>query len=118
MTDEQIIDGLRCCQDSLCTICPNENCTDDLFGLAIDLINRQKAEIERLNVEIKAMRGAANSYKLEYKRLLRKLQQEKSETIKEVADKINVLLARYSHLHNIEKDFRLLAKEMTDGETK
>ena len=31
---------------------------------ALDLINRQKAEIENLKLELKAMRGAANSYKM------------------------------------------------------
>ena len=35
----------------------------------LDLINRQKAEIERLETELKAMRGAANSYKAEVERL-------------------------------------------------
>jgi uncharacterized coiled-coil DUF342 family protein len=35
----------------------------------IALINRQKAEIERLETELKAMRGAANSYKAEVERL-------------------------------------------------
>ncbi len=32
-------------------------------------INRQKAEIERLNVELQSMRNAANSYKMELERL-------------------------------------------------
>ena len=36
---------------------------------ALDLINHQKAEIERLEIELKAMRGAANSYKAEVERL-------------------------------------------------
>lgn len=34
-----------------------------------DLIKRQKAEIERLEIELQAMRGAANSYKAEVERL-------------------------------------------------
>lgn len=33
------------------------------------LIKRQKSEIEKLDVELKAMRGAANSYKAEVERL-------------------------------------------------
>ena len=35
----------------------------------LDLINRLKAENEKLNIELKAMRGAANSYKAEVERL-------------------------------------------------
>ena len=42
---------------------------DDFSRETLDLIKRQKAEIERLNVELKAMRGSANSYKLENERL-------------------------------------------------
>lgn len=58
---------------------------DNFSKETLDLINRQRAENERLNVELKAMRGAANSYKLEYNRLLQKLQQAKSKAIKEFA---------------------------------
>lgn len=32
----------------------------------LDLINRQQAEIEKLNVELVGMRGACNSYKMHY----------------------------------------------------
>jgi hypothetical protein len=37
-----------------------------LFENALDLINRQKAEIEKLNVELVGMRGACESYKMHY----------------------------------------------------
>lgn len=36
---------------------------------ALDLINRQRAEINILNFELKAMRGEANGYKAELKKL-------------------------------------------------
>ena len=52
------------------------------------VINSQKAEIESFNVELNAMRGAANSYKLENERLLQKLQQAKSEAIKDFAERL------------------------------
>ena len=55
---------------------------------ALDLINRKDTQIKELEVELKAMRGAANSYKLENERLLQKLQQAKSEAKKEFAEKI------------------------------
>ena len=89
--------------------CLTEDDVSIIFKDAFDLINRQKkkikefdrriviqrnmivyqkAEIERLNVELKAMRGAANSYKLEIERLLQKLQQAKSEAIKDFAERL------------------------------
>ena len=54
MTDEQIIKGLEYKINVLCDTCDikdKECCTTCVFGLAkatLDLINRQKAEIERL----------------------------------------------------------------------
>jgi archaellum component FlaC len=35
----------------------------------MDVLNSQKAEIENLNIALKAMRGTANTYKRECKRL-------------------------------------------------
>lgn len=75
-TDEEIIKALECCCTSTgacennCPMCDLENCNDVLMAdYVFDLINRQKAENERLNIELKAMRGAANSYKAENERL-------------------------------------------------
>lgn len=59
MKDEQIIKALDCCHSELgnmCSICPlfdpdNDYCEDDLHKNALNLINRQKAEIERLKKE-------------------------------------------------------------------
>ena len=58
MTDEQIIKALECCCDIIgnrCSECPsylqkkdNDFCQEDLHNFALKLINRQKAEIERL----------------------------------------------------------------------
>ena len=56
MTDAEIIKALECCYDldssAICHQCPlyqTENCRDGYLGLqALHLINRQKAEIERL----------------------------------------------------------------------
>lgn len=66
-TDEEIIKALECCiksetlEDCLKSKCP--------FSKECDLINRQKAEYENLDTKLKAMRGAANSYKAENERL-------------------------------------------------
>ena len=56
MTDEQIIKALKCCGGSNCHECPIEGCTDDIFGNALDLINRLQAENEQGKEE-------ANKYK-------------------------------------------------------
>lgn len=59
MTDNEIIKALECCKRSvgaiLCTSncpmyseCDSEDPMEDICGLALDLINRQKAEIEEL----------------------------------------------------------------------
>lgn len=55
MTDEQIIKALRCCGMRDCGKCPyvgfKEEC-GNLSILALDLIDRQKEEIERLKKNI------------------------------------------------------------------
>ena len=52
LTDSEIVKALECCSGKGdCRSCPyknRENCTQDLKLETADLINRQKAEIERL----------------------------------------------------------------------
>lgn len=93
MKDNEIIKALECCgKESDCEKCPyfknkHHLCGESFNKDVLDLINRQKAEIEaliagqetlqkyrdneinRLEIELKAMRGAANSYKAEVERL-------------------------------------------------
>lgn len=78
MTDNEIIRALECCIKGKCITknCPlkgtediSSRCVSKLMQYALDLINRQQADNEKLNVELKAMRGAANSYKAEIERL-------------------------------------------------
>ena len=81
MTDNEIIKALDCCSNRHktchdCVFCEDNdlvsdigNCVRRLKIQALDLINRQKAEIENLNIELSAMRGAAYSYKAEAERL-------------------------------------------------
>lgn len=65
MTDSEIVKALECCVCadgvSSCGDCPRldasfgantAQCTEGLIGDALDLINRQQAEIERLNKEV------------------------------------------------------------------
>ena len=66
LTDEQIIKALECCFDRgfselECDKCPfytaTTKCTEDLKQAILDLINRQKAEIERLQAEVKKLKN-------------------------------------------------------------
>ena len=80
MTDNEIISCLRNCNAGDCENCKALNVCDATFSFhkeALDLINRQKEEIDRLNIELQSMRSAANSYKMHY-------ETAKSEAIKEV----------------------------------
>lgn len=60
MTDNEIIKALECCSHRIgnlqCEHCPAysiaQMCIEDLMSDALDLINRQKAEIERLEQNI------------------------------------------------------------------
>lgn len=61
-----------------------------------NLINRQQAEIERLNIELKTMRGAANSWKAEVQKICKKefdnieidIEAVKSEAVREFAERL------------------------------
>ena len=89
LTDNEIIKALECCSKPVgenCQECPlhlTDCLSVDIDGLALDLINRlqaenekwqggymtQKQEIANLEIELKAMQGAANSYKAANERL-------------------------------------------------
>lgn len=98
MTDEQIIKALRCCGMRDCGKCPYVGFTKEcsnLSILALDLIDRLKAKIER------------------------EINQIKSEAIKEFAER----LKRYSFVDNLSlngketvyvEDIDNLVKEMTE----
>ena len=67
MTDNEIIKALECCTDdsngvTRCERCPYQTtdldyCIDDLLEQALDLINRQQAEIERLQGRLAELEG-------------------------------------------------------------
>ena len=56
MTDNEITKALECCINDDCDNCPDTfgNCEHNAMRNALDLINRQKAEIERLNEQLGA----------------------------------------------------------------
>lgn len=73
MTEKEIIQALKhCYEHKSCNDCVGclgeEECilNVDPAGDIYPIINRQQAEIEKLNVELVGMRGACNSYKMHY----------------------------------------------------
>lgn len=87
MTDNEIIKALECCNgwDGRCLNCPlnreGTNCKEKLNSYAFDLINRQKAEIERLKEYNETLLTANVD-------LWSEILDIKSEAIKEVAEKL------------------------------
>ena len=85
MTDEQIIKALKICfEDEECTGCPLENNENEcekfnVWEQAFDLINRQKAEIERLKTENKDISEQFRILDVECERLEKANENQKAE---------------------------------------
>ena len=89
----------------------NSNLTSDLTSLQNDLTSAkaevekrqggyvtQKQEIANLEIEFKAMREAANSYKAEIERLLQKLQYPQDDTVQLMSEENIVHCKECKHL--------------------
>lgn len=115
MTDEQIIKALECCHSELgnmCSICPlfdldNDYCEDELHKNTLNLIDRQKAEIEELKDIIAKV--PTNAYDLQVEASEKLENQIKSEAIKEFAER----LKGYPIVEEV-RDIDNLVKEMTE----
>lgn len=127
MKDEQIIKALECCatdDGNDCFQCPycniffesgNGGCVNRCRKDALDLINRQTAENERLKERISYLEESIDCSRKEYNRLL---QQTQSEAIKEFAERLKRKIW-YSDLCNLERTttpeiITNLVKEMTE----
>ncbi|MBQ8396686.1 MAG: hypothetical protein IJX53_00630 [Clostridia bacterium] len=124
MTDNEIIKALEYCSvlgndrcDANCTMFYNgittkSACMKKLHELSLDLINRQKAEIERLTINM-------NAFGLGMKREKERADTARAEAIKEFAERLESNFgygwvlgsAVKTHIDN-------LAKEMTEETTK
>ena len=118
MTDDEIIKALECCGnivDSTCKECAyhetyNASCVVRLMRNALDLINRQKAEILELQKRIINWRTD-----MDYRP-----DEIKSEAIKEFAERLKEKLQWDVEFDNklvFESDIDNLVKEMTEVET-
>ena len=77
--------GTDCCK---CDLLMNEKDIISAYERAIansDLINRQKTEIEELQIENKSLRSAANCYKLHYNEVRTEAYREFAERLKDGA---------------------------------
>ena len=84
--------------------------------LLFDVSERQRNEIENLNIELQAMRGAANSYKLAMKKLISGLDVNAVHTIK--VDVLNDFVEKFKQKYFFadETDIKNLVKEMVEGD--
>jgi hypothetical protein len=116
----------------------NTKLTPEEAKTLLTLINRQKAQIDELKVELDAMRGAANSYKMHYEETERKykiavaereanvegfietLKTIKAETIKEFAERLKSDFGRIPQHQftrsQIEWSINTFVKEMTEDQ--
>lgn len=116
MTDNEIIKALDSVGTATGVILGHHSGQADIiadrFRELIDENNRQKAEIERLNIELQSMRSAANSYKMHH-------ETAKSEAIKEFAERLK---RRYESVDGqyidrvLNTEIDNLVKEMTEVE--
>lgn len=97
MTDNEIKKALEQCGVSNCLGCPcntcDENCLDLLTPAALDLINRQQAEIERLKAMVDAELDTIHDLGDDYERVLEEecelIQKTRMEAIEEFLDKFD-----------------------------
>lgn len=111
LTDEEILKRLERCVKR-----GNRNYDTDIV---LDLIVRQKTEIEELRERISYLEKSIDCSRKEYNRLLQKLQHAKSEAIKDFAERLKTNLqwdCEFSNKLIFENDIDILVKEMTGQE--
>lgn len=94
MTDNEIIKALECCpKHTECGKCPLLNTTDCIVVSqhgALNLINRQKAEIERITEKYNCQQTVYADLSKIIKEQAEQLKKAKSEAIKEFSEKLKV----------------------------
>ena len=126
-TDEEVIKALKCCLNSRhlmsCQECcfhgKSVNCVYWLEYNALDLINRQKAEIERLTTLAELGQMRANDYRA----MRDKAKTAKAEAIKEFAERLKQTAYTHSTITGYQypvvdvAEIDELVREMTEEKT-
>ena len=119
MRDEEIIKALQCCSEPCaeCDECPlyciGANCSSfELQSYALDLINRQKAEIEKLKSENEILsRNADNAFQEGLNECRELFEPEiKVEAYKEFAERLK------EKVENVRKKYQRLCREQGEKE--
>jgi hypothetical protein len=102
ITDEEIKKALECCcENNVCNECPldyltfSSECASKLSINALDLINRQKAEIERLTTLAELGNKRANDYRVMRDRAV-KAEKEIERLMQIIEDKGGLILIEYA----------------------
>jgi len=116
MTDNEIIKALKCCEytDELCYMCPeikDSECIQRLHTMALDLISRQRAEIEYLkSIKFPCGIQVEVSTKIE--------NEIKSEAIKEFAERLKegevYMRIEFPNTKNGTEDYIVLSDDIDD----
>ena len=95
MTDNEIIKALECCctdvRENTCPKCAfykKHRCSALMLNAVSDLLNRRKARTKELEERISYLEESIDCSRKEYNRSLQKMQQLKSEAIKEFAEQL------------------------------
>ena len=125
MNDNDIIKIIKHCINKTCVGCKREDnnchssdsCRYDLLKVALDLINRQKAEIERLQKEKDFEKYEKTRLRLLFKGEYDNNKKAKSEAIKEFAERLKeeATVDDDSTWWVANIDIDNLVKEMTEG---
>lgn len=106
MTDCGVVQALEFAIQKYKDATHHVSCIIDISILkgALDIIERQNVKLYETDINLSAMRCAANSYKMEIERVKERV---KAEVIKEFTKKVDELLERYSVIHeNAEEAMR------------
>ena len=124
MTDEQIIKNAEYHKLGNCSRCDyknnGSNCLHELLNDSIKMAKRLCEDVADLEEGYNDGIVCISRYKAENERLLQKLQQAKSEAIKEFAERLKEKLQWDVEFDNklvFESDVDSLVKEMTEVET-
>lgn len=124
MTDEQIITRLECwprrvtnCEERVYYYTAGYRmCNADLINGALDLINRQKKDIERLN-NYKELYEDLKEENLETIRCIKQsIKSARAEAVREFAEKVKYYADGYNWLEMTCSQVDEIVKEMTEGE--